>query len=189
MDDSFAHLHVHTESERAASMTPWILFAIFVFGPCEPLIPVLMYPAALQSVAGVLLVTSVFAVVTLATMLGVVLLAVIVVVGLWAAGVFGGGETDTDSIAVLDTGSETETQSEAPTDTLWIRDFGPVLVRRGDGTHLALDFEYRRRSGSRDAGMACLVQTMVPATSGPVVAAADWPAGRSAPVRGSARRP
>ena len=27
-------------------MTPWILFTIFFFGPCEPLIPLLIYPAA-----------------------------------------------------------------------------------------------------------------------------------------------
>ena len=40
------HAHPHTDEARAASMTPWILFTIFVFGPCEPLIPLLMFPAA-----------------------------------------------------------------------------------------------------------------------------------------------
>jgi ABC-type nickel/cobalt efflux system permease component RcnA len=59
------HLHAH---ERAGSLTPWILFAIFVFGPCEPLIPILMYPAANLSWWGVVLVAAVFAVATLATM-------------------------------------------------------------------------------------------------------------------------
>ena len=39
-----------------------ILFTIFVFGPCEPLIPILMYPAAKSSVAGMLLVAGVFSV-------------------------------------------------------------------------------------------------------------------------------
>jgi threonine/homoserine/homoserine lactone efflux protein len=48
---------------------------IFIFGPCEPLIPVLMYPAAEGSWWGVALVALVFAAATLATMLAVVLLA------------------------------------------------------------------------------------------------------------------
>jgi hypothetical protein len=54
-------------------MTPWILFAIFVFGPCEPLIPVLMYPAATLSISGVVAVAVVFGLATIATMLAVVL--------------------------------------------------------------------------------------------------------------------
>ena len=33
------HAHLHADEQRAGSMTPWILFTIFVFGPCEPLIP------------------------------------------------------------------------------------------------------------------------------------------------------
>ncbi|MBC8872926.1 MAG: sulfite exporter TauE/SafE family protein [Planctomycetes bacterium] len=68
------HVHVH-EEERAGSMTPWVLFAIFVFGPCEPLIPILMYPAAKLSLFGVGMVTIVFAVATLATMLTIVVAA------------------------------------------------------------------------------------------------------------------
>ena len=39
------HTHVHNH-KAAASIAPWTLFVIFVFGPCEVLIPVLMYPAA-----------------------------------------------------------------------------------------------------------------------------------------------
>ena len=46
----------------------------FVLGPCEPLIPLLMFPAATQSVAGIFWVTGVFAVVTVATMLAAVTL-------------------------------------------------------------------------------------------------------------------
>jgi ABC-type nickel/cobalt efflux system permease component RcnA len=68
------HVHVHDE-ERAQSMTPWILFAIFVFGPCEPLIPILMYPAATLSMPGVVMVAAVFAVATLATMQVIVIAA------------------------------------------------------------------------------------------------------------------
>ena len=53
---------------RPESMTPWILFTIFIFGPCEPLIPMLMYPAATGSRWGVVVVASVFGVTTVATM-------------------------------------------------------------------------------------------------------------------------
>lgn len=56
-------------------MTPWVLFTVFVLGPCEPLIPVLMYPAAQSSVLGVALVALVFGGITILTMLGVVLAA------------------------------------------------------------------------------------------------------------------
>jgi hypothetical protein len=48
-DDEHAHVH---EAERTRSLTPWVLFTIFVFGPCEPLIPILMYPAAAESLWG-----------------------------------------------------------------------------------------------------------------------------------------
>ncbi|NLX03670.1 MAG: hypothetical protein GXY33_00850 [Phycisphaerae bacterium] len=68
------HVHVHSQ-EAAVSMTPWILFTIFVFGPCEPLIPVLMYPAIKNSLWGVAAVAGVFGAVTIATMMGVVLLS------------------------------------------------------------------------------------------------------------------
>ena len=47
---------------------------IFILGPCEPLIPLLMYPAAHASLSGLLLVTLVFAVVTVTTMMLTVLL-------------------------------------------------------------------------------------------------------------------
>jgi nickel/cobalt exporter len=66
------HIHVHDEND-ALSITPWVLFAIFIFGPCEPLIPLVMYPAAKNSYLGLILVTSVFGTVTIATMLGLVL--------------------------------------------------------------------------------------------------------------------
>jgi sulfite exporter TauE/SafE len=68
------HGHVHDEAGRP-SITPWVLFTIFVLGPCEPLIPILMYPAAKASLWGMVLVTAVFAVCTIGTMLGVVVAA------------------------------------------------------------------------------------------------------------------
>lgn len=55
------------------SATPWALFLIFLFGPCEPLIPVLMYPAAHSSWVAIGVVCIVFAAATIGTMLAVVL--------------------------------------------------------------------------------------------------------------------
>ncbi|MFH0895629.1 MAG: sulfite exporter TauE/SafE family protein [Bacteroidota bacterium] len=69
-----AHEHKH-KPEKKVNMTPWILFTIFVFGPCEPLIPILMYPAAEQSISGMAMVTAVFSLTTIGTMMTVVLLS------------------------------------------------------------------------------------------------------------------
>lgn len=78
-----SHLHVHdlkapfaenqiislpSEQKQKKKMGVWILFTIFVFGPCEPLIPMLMYPAAKMSMAGVMAVALVFMFFTVATM-------------------------------------------------------------------------------------------------------------------------
>lgn len=52
-----------------SSVTPWVLFIIFVLGPCEPLIPLLLYPAARLSLAGLLAVAGTFSAFTVATML------------------------------------------------------------------------------------------------------------------------
>ncbi len=68
------HVHVHN-GKTSPNITPWVLFIIFVFGPCEPLIPILMYPAAQRSFFGLVIVTCVFGSVTIATMLGAVLLS------------------------------------------------------------------------------------------------------------------
>jgi len=66
------HAHLHGEVPRKANITPWVLFTIFVFGPCEPLIPLVMYPAARHSTAGVVLVAGAFGLVTIATMLAII---------------------------------------------------------------------------------------------------------------------
>jgi len=65
--------HTHLHGVERKSLTPWILFTIFVFGPCEPLIPILMYPAAKGSILAVGVVVFVFGLTTILTMLGVVL--------------------------------------------------------------------------------------------------------------------
>ncbi len=78
------HRHVHDYETMAAadtetprrSITPWILFLIFVFGPCEVLIPLLMYPAAHASAAAVVLVVAAFTIGTVGTMVSAVLLLV-----------------------------------------------------------------------------------------------------------------
>lgn len=75
LDGAPAFVRVAAAKPRTTGMiTPWALFIVFVFGPCEPLIPVLMYPAAQADWTGVALVCLVFGTATLATMLGVVLL-------------------------------------------------------------------------------------------------------------------
>jgi sulfite exporter TauE/SafE len=68
------HMHVHVK-EGTKHITPWVLFTIFILGPCEPLIPLLMYPAAKSSLPGLVLVTAIFGAVTILTMLGIVLVS------------------------------------------------------------------------------------------------------------------
>jgi len=68
------HIHVHDEGKKQ-SLTPWILFAIFVFGPCEPLIPLIMYPAAKENIGGVVVVSLAFGIVTILTMLTIIAIA------------------------------------------------------------------------------------------------------------------
>jgi len=69
------HTHIHEDSEKS-NMTPWVLFTIFIFGPCEPLIPLLMYPAAKGNVQQVLAVCTAFSIVTISTMMIVVIAGV-----------------------------------------------------------------------------------------------------------------
>lgn len=67
------HAHVHETAGRSA--TAWTLFVVFVLGPCEPLIPLLMFPAAAHGPASTALVAVVFGVTTIVTMTAVVMLA------------------------------------------------------------------------------------------------------------------
>jgi len=60
------HAHIHGDT---ASVTPWALFIIFVFGPCEPLIPVVMYPALKGSMGQAMAAAAVFSAVTITTMM------------------------------------------------------------------------------------------------------------------------
>lgn len=64
-----AHRHGHQLIEKNnGNITPWIIFIIFVLGPCEALLPILA-PAAALGVGSVALVTLVFSICTIATMM------------------------------------------------------------------------------------------------------------------------
>jgi nickel/cobalt exporter len=65
--------HSHIHEEAVFNTTPWVLFLIFVFGPCEPLIPLVMYPAARHNFHGAIIVALLFSVVTISTMMSIVL--------------------------------------------------------------------------------------------------------------------
>ena len=65
--------HTHPHEDKSKNITPWVLFLIFVLGPCEPLIPVLVYPAAQESMAGLIAVIATFTTITVLTMVGIVL--------------------------------------------------------------------------------------------------------------------
>jgi len=69
---SHDHYNKHVHDETKSTMRLWFLFTIFIFGPCEPLIPVLMYPAARGTLSDVVIVCVVFGIVTIGTMLGIV---------------------------------------------------------------------------------------------------------------------
>jgi len=59
--------HTHPHPGRR-SLTPWVLFVIFVFGPCEPLIPLMVVPAMAGSWGVLAGVAGVFGVITIGTM-------------------------------------------------------------------------------------------------------------------------
>lgn len=60
---------IEEEKEDTTKLTPWILFLIFVFGPCEVLIPLLIFPASEHNWLGVFAVSTLFGIATIATML------------------------------------------------------------------------------------------------------------------------
>ena len=68
------HSHVHVEPKKA-SITPWALFVIFLLGPCEILIPILIITEMQSSMFGLVLITTTFGIATIGTMLAMVLIA------------------------------------------------------------------------------------------------------------------
>lgn len=68
------HAHIHEAKNGMKFFAPWALFIVFVLGPCEPLIPLMMVPAAQGNIAAVVMTVGVFTGVTIMTMLSVVML-------------------------------------------------------------------------------------------------------------------
>jgi len=76
-DGLYVYEHRHSEAVLPAEryrVTPWVMFIIFLLGPCEPMIPLLYFPAAQNSWLGMLLLIAVYSCITLVTMLAMVLL-------------------------------------------------------------------------------------------------------------------
>lgn len=75
--DIYVYEHKHEEivyPQERTKVTPWVMLLIFGLGPCEPLIPLLTYPAAERSVSGMVMVIVCFMLFTLLTMTVMVLL-------------------------------------------------------------------------------------------------------------------
>lgn len=78
-DDGALYVYQHKHEEAMVTrerhkVTPWVMFIIFILGPCEPMIPLLYFPAAKSSWPGMVLLIIIYSVVTLVTMLALVLL-------------------------------------------------------------------------------------------------------------------
>lgn len=63
------HLPTDENSKDNTKLTPWLLFLIFVFGPCEVLIPMLIFPAYKESTFGMVTVALIFGIATVLTMM------------------------------------------------------------------------------------------------------------------------
>ncbi|PZF72248.1 hypothetical protein [Taibaiella soli] len=76
-EDIYVYEHRHGEAvlpQNRVKITPWILFAIFVMGPSEPLVPLLFYSGVRRSSLEIIVLITVFAVFTVLTMLTMVLI-------------------------------------------------------------------------------------------------------------------
>jgi sulfite exporter TauE/SafE len=67
------HAHVHYgehlhSQDVGTSLTPWALFIIFLFGPCEPLIPLMVVPAMSGDWEVLAAVIAIFGILTVVTM-------------------------------------------------------------------------------------------------------------------------
>ncbi|MGL6268204.1 MAG: hypothetical protein ACRC2O_09755 [Chitinophagaceae bacterium] len=71
-NDIYVYEHKHGKvvaQKDRHKVTPWVMFIIFLLGPCEPMIPLLYFPAAKNSWEGMLILITVYTVFTLLTML------------------------------------------------------------------------------------------------------------------------
>ena len=71
----FEHVHGRAVMPKERfKVTPWVMFLIFVLGPCEPLIPLLYFPAIQNSPFGLFILIITYTSITILSMLGLVLL-------------------------------------------------------------------------------------------------------------------
>lgn len=71
----FEHRHGETVSpEDRHKITPWVLFIIFILGPCEPMIPLLYFPAIKNNWFGMVFLIVIYTIATLSTMVAMVVL-------------------------------------------------------------------------------------------------------------------
>jgi sulfite exporter TauE/SafE len=73
-EDGSMYVFEHKHGEVVAPkdrhrVTPWVMFLIFVLGPCEPMIPLLFAPAVQESWWSMAVLISVYTLFTLATMI------------------------------------------------------------------------------------------------------------------------
>lgn len=67
-----SHTSHHHHATAKGPFAPWALFLVFVLGPCEVLIPLLMYATAAHGLAGAWLAVAAFGLATLVSMLATV---------------------------------------------------------------------------------------------------------------------
>ena len=78
-EDGAIYVYEHQHGAAVApqdrhKVTPWVMFIIFILGPCEPMIPLLYFPAAKNSWGGMVILITIYTVVTLLTMVTMVVL-------------------------------------------------------------------------------------------------------------------
>ena len=75
--DIYVFEHKHDSAiapNERYKVTPWVMFIIFILGPCEPMIPLLYFPAAQNSWYEMGILIAVYTIITLFAMLVMVLL-------------------------------------------------------------------------------------------------------------------
>lgn len=71
----FEHRHGEVVAPRERHrVTPWVLFIVFLLGPCEPMIPLLYFPGAKNSLVGMIWLVAVYSLITILTMVVMVVL-------------------------------------------------------------------------------------------------------------------
>ena len=71
---NYKHEHIDTADINSKTITLWTLFAVFVLGPCEPLVP-LMFLATDYGWSGIFMTSLIFSIVTILMMLAQTLMA------------------------------------------------------------------------------------------------------------------